>query len=104
MKPYFTSTQDIAVDFYSRMEETDRSFVRSMEKNEIYSFHHTVGMHIRNEYSLWEEDHPLTTQWFQDRAEGKDNYIQEGTDYHPNHPDNVCGEILGNIWDLCQDS
>lgn len=54
-------------------------------KNQLYMFHHTLGQHIRNKYSLWE------VYW--------EPEIKDGVDCSPNHPDNISMTIIKHVWD-----
>ena len=46
---------------------------------------------IRNEYGLWDENHPLTTHWHKFPDERN---IVEGVDYSVDHPDSVSMRIV----------
>jgi len=97
---YLTKEQ-IADAIIDRIIPEEINHVKSLEREDMAMFHHSVGMEIRNDYGLWNEDNPLTMQWFEDH--GKDNHIDEnGVDCHPNHPDQVSGDILEMIWEKVQ--
>lgn len=49
---------------------------------------------IRNDYGLWEFDHPLTQHWHM-HPEARN--IVDGIDYSEDHPDAVSAEILGCV-------
>ncbi len=50
-----------------------------------------IGRAVRNDYGLWEFDHPLTQHWhmYPDARN-----IVDGIDYSEDHPDQVSAEIL----------
>jgi hypothetical protein len=50
-----------------------------------------IGRSIRNEYGLWEPDHPLTQHWHQNP---ECRNIVDGIDYSEDHPDAVSAEII----------
>ena len=53
-----------------------------------------VGRSIRNDYGLWEFDHPLTQHWHQNPD---CRNIVNGIDHSEDHPDNVSAEILEKV-------
>ena len=51
------ATVAVAVDqLFHSLEEDDIKFI---ESNPVEAVHHTVGMSVRNAWSLWEPDSPL---------------------------------------------
>lgn len=90
MKHPFTD-KEIAEDFFKTMTEEDKKYVRDIPNKDFMSmFHLTVGMHIRNEYHLWQ------------RPKWKPELI-DGVDHSPMHPDAISGRILELIWEMCHD-
>jgi len=59
--------------------------------DDFQSLHFSYGMYIRNEYKLWDKQHPHQAQY-------KKDAVFEGVDYHPYHPDAISNRILGKIW------
>ena len=58
---------------------------------------HSYGMverAIRNDYGLWEFDHPLTQHWHQNPD---CRNIVDGIDHSEDHPDNVSAEIRATV-------
>lgn len=53
-----------------------------------------VGRAIRNDYGLWEFDHPLTQHWHMN-PEARN--IVDGIDHSEDHPDNVSALIFGLV-------
>jgi len=49
--------------------------------------HHTIGLYIRNSWSLWQPDMPLST-WFLDNMKIW-------------HPDDMSGLIFYGVWSFC---
>lgn len=82
----------------------DYDLLKTIERDHMGRFHHGVGTHIRNEYKLWDENNPLTRPWFVDRAAGVTEYMDDGIDCHPCHPDAVSMEILYKLWDRANES
>ena len=104
----YLSEDQIADNFVSdlvMLSQTSKHDIMALKDIPRYSmsrYHSTIGMHIRNKYKLWDSDNPLTAEWFKDRDAGRENYIVDGIDQHPNHPDAVSSEILRKIWDRAQ--
>lgn len=89
---------EIVDDFYPKLSPEDISEIRKTDRDHIFKWHHTVGMYIRNNYELWNENHPLTKEWHFDSENNFNKYVVDGIDYHPNHPDEVSNRILEAIW------
>lgn len=53
-----------------------------------------VGRAIRNDYGLWEMDHPLTQHW---HMNPECREIIDGVDYSEDHPDQVSAAILERL-------
>jgi hypothetical protein len=63
----------------------------------LKSGQHDFGMcarAIRNDYGLWEFDHPLTQHWHMN-PEARN--IVDGIDHSEDHPDQVSAEILALV-------
>jgi hypothetical protein len=93
-------TKEEIVEEFLRMQ-TDDSIrkLRTIPKGSMILYHAAIGSYIRNQYKLWDRDNPLTKQWFLDNDAGVNIYLTNGTDNHPNHPDEVSMSILYMVWD-----
>jgi len=97
----YLSKEEIIKELVANLKEDDIKFLRSEEVDtaeKMGQFHHSVGMHIRNHYGLWEKDNPLVQLWFEAHENNDITYILSGVDHHPNHPDAVSSEILKAVW------
>jgi hypothetical protein len=95
---YLTKDEIIEKE-YARLTEEDFRAINALTSSN--TLHMGYGLWIRDDYNLWDAAHPATNKWFRDCAEahrdgidGKHAYMIDGTDYHPNHPDNVSAEII----------
>jgi len=80
------------------VDEIDASSIETLQKiplEELGRFHHSWGMAIRNEFGLWQEDHPLTANWF---AHPEKHDLRDGVDYSEDHPDAVSMRIMEGVW------
>ncbi len=85
--PY--TDREIALDFFSTMDESNKQYVRDVPNRDFMSrFHDTVGRDIRNDYHLWQR--PKHTP-----------ELVDGIDISPMHPDAISGRVLEIIWELC---
>ena len=101
----YLNKRQIIDDIVSKMTEEDKIELQTLQRNEMFKFHNIVGRFIRNEYKLWNRDNPLTALWFIDEESGNQDFMRNGIDYHPCHPDQVSNEILEGVWDeLCDSS
>lgn len=97
-------TQDEIVEaLYEELDHGDIDALRSNYKTEddLGVLHHGYGTYIRNTYKLWEAANPLTQQWFKDCADapdGQHQYMDNGVDCHPLHPDQLSFEIIKQVW------
>lgn len=101
--PLPITVEDIARDTLSHTSDDDKAFLLNIERDDMIQFHHGVGTDIRNNYNLW-IDHPLTEQYRRDYEADNKEYIINGVDHHPQHPDAVSMDILYAIWDLIHTS
>lgn len=95
----YLTKQQIVNEIVSKMTEEDKNELKTLHRDEMFKFHNHVGRYIRNEYKLWNRDNPLTAVWFIDNESGNEEFIRNGIDYHPCHPDQVSTEILEGVWD-----
>ncbi len=94
----YLTLQQIINDVFNKLTDEDKQNLSTLNKDDMIKFHHGVGTFIRNEYKLWDRNNPLTSLWFIDNESGNEQYIKDGVDYHPCHPDEVSSEILIGIW------
>lgn len=99
----FLNAKQIRDDIISKLLDEDIEAIKTLKRDEMIRFHHTVGQFIRNEYGLWKDDNPLTSLWVIDSAAGNTEYIdKDDVDCHPCHPDEVSHQILLSVWDEIQ--
>lgn len=97
MKTYLTR-QQIIEDIVSKMTDQDIADLKTLQESDMIKFHHGVGTFIRNTYGLWEHGNPLTQLWIIDNEAGNTEFIKNGVDYHPCHPDEISMQILVGVW------
>lgn len=92
-EPYKHMTEaEIVEDLVSKMNDATRKKLLQIRRREhMIQFHHGWGMHIRNNYRLWDTDNPHT------KADAGPN--DEGIIDDPLFPDQVSGRILQLLWD-----
>lgn len=91
----------IARDIIADMTEGDKQAVLAIDHPDgMVRFHSTVGRATRNQYNLWNENCPLTKAWHDARKAGTNEYMIDGVDYHPQHPDQVSADIMEHIWSI----
>ena len=86
--------EEIARHLLSKISPEDMEDIKCLPKLDLIGLHSSLGRFIRNEYKLWERTNELTKQWHSDSENKTNIYIEQGTDYHPDHPDEVTGIIL----------
>lgn len=102
-KSEYLTEQEIVDACTAVMTDEDRAALKNLYPTEkdLFVLHHGYGTFVRNEYKLWDPENPLTAQWFKDCAEAPDRqhqYMENGVDCHPLHPDQVSFEIIKKIW------
>ena len=75
--------------FQKENNETKRQFLET-PKEELISYHTTLGRKIRNEFKLWD------IEWKPE--------IKNGVDYSPNHPDQVSMKVIETVWEKLKNS
>lgn len=92
--------EKIAAEVVDTLKEDEIIYVLETVKDEdgMVLLHHGLGTYIRNHYKLWDENNPLTKQWFVDSTNGVVTYIIDGVDHHPKHPDMISFEVLKQIY------
>lgn len=98
----YLTKEEIVDKEYARLTEEDLKAINALTDSTL--LHHGYGTWLRNDYDLWNVANPLTRPWFRDCAlaerdgiDGKHAYMIDGTDYHPNHPDQVSDDIIKAI-------
>ncbi len=92
----YLTREQIVDELYGKLLQKDKEVLSNMREIELSSLHHGYGTWIRNTYKLWEKDHPLTKEWH--AVSGTDHkYMDNGTDCHPDHPDQVSFEIIKDV-------
>ena len=89
----------VAQQIIADMTDGDIEAVKAIPHPDgMVKFHSTAGRAVRNHYNLWSPKCPLTKQWHDDRKAGLDNFMVDGIDHHPQHPDAISGTILKRVW------
>jgi len=99
----YMTKEEIVDTLYAALDQQDINALRSFYKteDELGILHHGYGTYIRNHYKLWEAANPLTYDWFYDCAhavDGQHQYMIDGVDHHPQHPDQVSFDIIKAVW------
>lgn len=95
----FLSIDEIVEDLIKKTAEyDDLDEFRQCKFEHLHKFHHGFGTHIRNEYGMWNKDHPDTATWCRDIREDNSPHIIGGVDYHPLHPDARSMEVIRQLW------
>ena len=66
--------------------ERERSGLLGGTKEDLISFHHTLGQDIRNSFGLW------NCTWYPE--------IVDGVDMSPEHPDAVSMTVIEEVWSV----
>lgn len=80
------SIEWIAERILTEWSKEDLAFVKSNQHD-----FGMIGRSIRNDYGLWEFDHPLTQHW---HAHPDCRNVVDGIDCSEDHPDAVSAEVL----------
>jgi hypothetical protein len=92
---YLHSVAAYADQIIDSIDASSMQCLQSMTKDQLALLHHTWGMSIRNEFGLWEPDHPLTKHWHECPD---DHDIRNGIDFSEDHPDAVSMRIMLAVW------
>ena len=92
---YLHSVNAYADKILDELDASSTQALRSMAMGELPKLHHSWGRAIRNEFGLWEPDHPLTKHWHEKEDERD---IQDGIDMSVDHPDHVSMLIMEQVW------
>jgi len=68
------------------MSQNEKNLTRSLTKDKLASLHHTLGMRIRNEFGLWDDNYELL--------------MSSGMV----HPDDASRVILEALWEAVRSS
>lgn len=93
-KPPFLTKEQIVRREVSLLKTEDIQFLQQIEQNKLASLHFSWGMYIRNEYSLWDPQNPITKKW----SSGQEVIIDQDVDVSPLHPDQVSYSIMEDVW------
>lgn len=74
----------IADEVISELLHEDIQYIKSLNKDDLYSLHHTLGQSIRNKHNFWEN------KWTPE--------LINGVDHSPYHPDNISMTIIEIIY------
>lgn len=92
---YLHSVSAYVDKIVDELDEKSQQKLRSMTQNELGTLHHSWGMAIRNQFGLWEPDHPLTKHWHKNEAERN---VRNDVDYSEDHPDAISMKIMTGVW------
>ena len=84
----------VVAEVIASLCEEDKQWIALMKEADLPGLHHTMGMWIRNKFSLWHTS-SLTENW-RLYSDGRD--IQNGTDCSADHPDAVSQTIIEAVW------
>ena len=94
---YLHSTDAYADKIIDELDESSQQVLRGItDEGDLSLLHHTWGQAIRNEFGLWQPDHPLTWHWHQNGPGAR--HLVNGIDHSPDHPDAVSMEIMKKVW------
>ena len=85
------SIESIADQILREYPKDDLEFIRCGDIDRFIGARSMVLRHIRNDFGLWEFDHPLTQHWHQ-HPEARE--IIDGADFSEDHPDQIANSIL----------
>jgi hypothetical protein len=86
---HLKSVEAIAQRFVESLPKSERDYLRTTP-NDPFGI---MGRYIRNEFKLWDPNHPLTAHW---HLHPDAREIIDGIDCSPDHPDAVSAEILAH--------
>lgn len=76
------------------IKEVPEDFLRAIAHDQGHMVRSMIGRMIRNEYGLWEKDHPLTQHW---HLYPEAREIIDGVDFSEDHPDQVSARIIEHV-------
>ncbi len=92
----YKTLDEIVQAVFEDLQPSDFDVLKQVQRDDMIQFHHSVGMFIRNQYLLWDENNPLTMLNYEPQ-------VVNGMDENPKHPDAVSQEILRRVWDLANE-
>ena len=92
---FLHSIQAYADQITDEIDKQSQQALRNIQVGELHRLHSSWGRAIRNEFGLWQADHPLTKNWH-NNPDGRD--IQDGIDCSNDHPDRVSMLIMLAVW------
>lgn len=97
MNPDWPSTLTEAVDrLMSTMRVEDLATLRDTPEGNLIQYHFSLGVHIRNEFGLWQGNDELLRSCC---AEIDDPWLRE---IATNNPDKASGVIIEALWQRLQ--
>lgn len=101
----FLTEDEIVSTVFDNMGDISISNIKELkDPSEMIQFHHSDGRQIRNMFELWDPNNPLTNSWFVACDTDTNEFLENGVDNHPNHPDAVSFRILVKIWEKVHES
>lgn len=88
MKSHMEIVEELVRRFEKEPKENQKEF-RECSKENLVSYHHSLGRSIRNEFNLWKFN------WAPE--------LKDGVDYSPYHPDNLSMTIIDKVHDIVKD-
>ena len=84
----FDEQVEEVLSWFKKAPKEEQLSFKSVAKDKLVGYHHTLGRSIRNRLRLWDN------KW--------DHEIINGIDYSPNHPDAVSMRIIETVWERVQ--
>ena len=78
-----------------QLDEWSQQTLRKIKADQLHALHSSWGRAIRNEFKLWQPDHPLTKNWH-DHPENRN--MLNGVDCSADHPDAISTRIMEGVW------
>lgn len=92
---YLYSIAAYADQIVDELDASSIQVLKNLPEAELGLLHHSWGRAIRNDFGLWQPDHPLTKRWHEHPEE---HDLRNGVDYSLDHPDSVSMEIMKVVW------
>jgi hypothetical protein len=95
----YLTFDEMVVDLIQSLKLETKKAIANLDERDLVSLHSTLGRAVRNNYRLWDEDHPLTTKW---HKEPHNRHIVSDIDFSEDHPDYVSSELIKEVWHCVQ--
>lgn len=76
--------------WFKKASQSEQEEFKSMDKEGLIRYHHSLGRSIRNKFNLWE------FSWIP--------HIVDECDTSPDHPDAISMRIIEAVWDKVKES